>query len=728
MDTKRGASFPTPEEHFKNVGLSLSFLRKAAEFTDLHFVCQAKDKKSFKRVQCHKAMFGPRSPLLSKIFQIANEKDPSGTVTVNLDGIDFVTMEKIIEYLYLGQTTVKKAQKLLMGEAIRVLGLDIELRDDKFSSSSSDSGSDECVEMKPKKKLFRNPVAKRNLEQEDEWKKEAEKKKSSVQVARLEECEDEETKKYVKKIEASKKTSKGDDHDEIVTKKPRLVKNPAVKDAAAKDSAAKGSSAMDSPAMDSADKGSAAKDLSVGNSLVNGSEVKDSGVKDKAKDSTIKKNPLAKSEGVKGLKITPENQKEPEAKPTSKSMPIKNKPKAGPASKINRKVEPFRDDTDVQPCNVCNVFLISAEALKAHIRKEHQDESSDEEDLPLPPKPGPLSAKKPGPKSKKKSQAIWGERKSRESIIGKVPSSDSESEDEKPKNGAVKQSSSAKKPGPSSRTKAKPGPKSKRRRSPTPDERQIRNILSSSEESENDLTRDPERKKPKIRISLGGKTTTPKSKARPLCLQQSGRGGGGDANGYRQCSICEEKYDKPANLRNHVLNHFKKDMMPLLTTGLKCPKCDQPSRDKITLLRHYAFSHKVIYEYCSEEAVRGKVISQEEFMDGGVPSKSKSTPLNRPVPKSHKFKARTSSSSSSSPSRHDDPKEELDKSESKDSEKAEEHSSENAPEKKSDIVPAPASAVVFSSDSDDGMMNKTAGHAVKSFDELFEDDLNEKKE
>ena len=31
-----------------------------------------------------------------------------------------------------------------------------------------------------------------------------------------------------------------------------------------------------------------------------------------------------------------------------------------------------------------------------------------------------------------------------------------------------------------------------------------------------------------------------------------------------------------------------------------CPICQNPSRDKITLLRHYAFGHKKVFEICNE--------------------------------------------------------------------------------------------------------------------------------
>ena len=94
-------------------------------------------------------------------------------------------MEKIAKYMYLGQTMVRNHQKLLMQEAIKILGLDIKLESDKFSSSSSSNGSNSegSLETKPKKKLFWNPVAKIKQGDDEQLKKEAETKKSQIMMA-----------------------------------------------------------------------------------------------------------------------------------------------------------------------------------------------------------------------------------------------------------------------------------------------------------------------------------------------------------------------------------------------------------------------------------------------------------------------------------------------------------------------------------------------------------------
>ena len=75
-----------------------------------------------------------------------------------------------------------------------------------------------------------------------------------------------------------------------------------------------------------------------------------------------------------------------------------------------------------------------------------------------------------------------------------------------------------------------------------------------------------------------------------------------------QCRFCEMVYDKPQNLKNHVLNHFKEHFKPLIPlNSVECPMCNEQFRDRITLLRHYAFTHKVFYEFGTKEDLKGRL-------------------------------------------------------------------------------------------------------------------------
>jgi len=72
-----------------------------------------------------------------------------------------------------------------------------------------------------------------------------------------------------------------------------------------------------------------------------------------------------------------------------------------------------------------------------------------------------------------------------------------------------------------------------------------------------------------------------------------------------KCPICPSVYrnavtDKTSyhNFKNHVLSHFYKTFYPHLPSSkpFKCPMCQQVSRDKIDMIRHYAYGHQKIYD------------------------------------------------------------------------------------------------------------------------------------
>ena len=79
-----------------------------------------------------------------------------------------------------------------------------------------------------------------------------------------------------------------------------------------------------------------------------------------------------------------------------------------------------------------------------------------------------------------------------------------------------------------------------------------------------------------------------------------------------QCRFCEVVYEQEKNLKNHVLNHFKDYLNPLIpVNSLKCPECPQKCRDRITLLRHYAFTHKVFFKFGTLDDLKGRLPHSE---------------------------------------------------------------------------------------------------------------------
>merc|ERR1719327_1720632 len=98
----------------------------------------------------------------------------------------------------------------------------------------------------------------------------------------------------------------------------------------------------------------------------------------------------------------------------------------------------------------------------------------------------------------------------------------------------------------------------------------------------------------------------------------------------RKCKYCEDTFDKVSNVKNHTLNHFKEEISSKLFSQIapqspfSCPLCSLQQRDKIGILRHYAFSHKIILEFCNEEDLRG--------VDADAPNNEQSQPMQQMMP------------------------------------------------------------------------------------------------
>jgi len=67
------------------------------------------------------------------------------------------------------------------------------------------------------------------------------------------------------------------------------------------------------------------------------------------------------------------------------------------------------------------------------------------------------------------------------------------------------------------------------------------------------------------------------------------------------CSFCDKKCNGSNNFKNHILSHFyaKFDSIIPNSKPFACPNCGAESRDKITTIRHFAFTHKKLYELTS---------------------------------------------------------------------------------------------------------------------------------
>ena len=70
-----------------------------------------------------------------------------------------------------------------------------------------------------------------------------------------------------------------------------------------------------------------------------------------------------------------------------------------------------------------------------------------------------------------------------------------------------------------------------------------------------------------------------------------------------ECFKCGQICKDNSNLKNHVLSHYYQVFYEVLPDSkpFPCPECGNTSRDRITLVRHYAFTHKKLFEMTEVE-------------------------------------------------------------------------------------------------------------------------------
>jgi len=93
-----------------------------------------------------------------------------------------------------------------------------------------------------------------------------------------------------------------------------------------------------------------------------------------------------------------------------------------------------------------------------------------------------------------------------------------------------------------------------------------------------------------------------------------------------QCFKCGQICKDNSNLRNHILSHYYRIFDPLLPKSkpFPCPVCEKPSRDKITMIRHFAFTHQKLFELTE--------VTPADLLTSGTPRKKRTvTPEGTPT-------------------------------------------------------------------------------------------------
>lgn len=234
--------------HFQDLGQTLAKLRTEERWSDLHFVCQPDDEDpkgvGIRTLHAHRALFMNTSPLLSQCLEQAHQQAPGCPVYVTLVGVDPDLVEKMLECLYLGRTTVQTKEKSALNLVLKRLGLThctLSLDDDVVeitpsnksdatsssrgsyppSSSSSSNASIPVVTpeslprrakartgSKKKKKAMNSRSGPEAAHTEDELKAKARRSASHVPLKRVDQSTDRETQRLYQKALASEAKAK----------------------------------------------------------------------------------------------------------------------------------------------------------------------------------------------------------------------------------------------------------------------------------------------------------------------------------------------------------------------------------------------------------------------------------------------------------------------------------------------------------------------------------------
>merc|ERR1719239_445887 len=116
---------------------------------------------------------------------------------------------------------------------------------------------------------------------------------------------------------------------------------------------------------------------------------------------------------------------------------------------------------------------------------------------------------------------------------------------------------------------------------------------SHLKEHQKKVEQDPDFVRKKLKLNADG---TPREKVHKNTKMGSVQEHTNEAG--PECFKCGQVCKDNSNLRNHVLSHYYRIFDPLIpqTKPFPCPECDKPSRDKITMIRHFAFTHGKLFE------------------------------------------------------------------------------------------------------------------------------------
>jgi len=128
--------------HSDHVSSALSVMRKQEKFSDLQFVCKDDSCSTSARIiSAHQSIFAQCSVMLKSLFSIARSKQPFDNVAISLDTVNASLMEKLIEYVYEGKTTIDHTQRHDLANLCKLLQLELPLQRIEMPNGASDINS-----------------------------------------------------------------------------------------------------------------------------------------------------------------------------------------------------------------------------------------------------------------------------------------------------------------------------------------------------------------------------------------------------------------------------------------------------------------------------------------------------------------------------------------------------------------------------------------------------------
>ena len=103
------------KSHWVTLSGFLSSLRTSNQFADVTFVCNGD-----KTVRAHKVVLSACSPVLASIFRATDDNEDA---IIYLDGVDFTYLENVLDFVYLGQSSVKKERETELNAVATILDI-----------------------------------------------------------------------------------------------------------------------------------------------------------------------------------------------------------------------------------------------------------------------------------------------------------------------------------------------------------------------------------------------------------------------------------------------------------------------------------------------------------------------------------------------------------------------------------------------------------------------------